>query len=253
MTVQIGWGFEVVFAGSVCKREGERNEDQYLVDRAQLRFALSDGASVSYDPATWAELLCKKYVDDPDISTSWIEDAVRSYNGAVDRDALPWMKQAAFDQGSFASLIGLSINIDDKTINLTAFGDSNVLIMKEGIVTERFPISDVEEFSRSPNLLCTVGRENTYITEDLISTGKRTFDLKTVVDEDKIAILMATDALSAWVMRTDTEARLNSLFAITEQEKFAELVRDERQKGDLKIDDTTMITIRITRDISPEH
>jgi hypothetical protein len=163
------------------------------------------------------------------------------------------MKQSAFDQGSFASLIGLSVNIDEKTINLTAFGDSNVLIMKEGIVTERFPISDVEEFSHSPNLLCTVGSENTYLTEDLISTGKRTFDLKTVVDEDKIAILMATDALSAWVMRTDTEARLNTLFGITEQEKFAEFVRDERQKGDLKIDDTTMITIRISRDISPKH
>jgi hypothetical protein len=58
-----GWKAELIFAGSVAKRDGEQNEDRFRVDEAALCFALSDGASVSYDPATWAELLCNKFIE----------------------------------------------------------------------------------------------------------------------------------------------------------------------------------------------
>ena len=253
MADKSGWQFEVVFAGSVAKREGERNEDHYAVDEERLRFALADGASVSYDPATWAALLCEKYIGIPFVDASWIDEAVNSYNLASDRESLPWMKQAAFDQGSFASLLGLSINVETEQIDVTAFGDSNVLIMMDGVVIKAFPISNAEDFSRSPDLLSTVGIENAYLTEDAISASKWTFDLTTAVDEDKVAILMATDALAAWVMGSDTDARLNALFEITEKDRFARLVRQSRSDGTLKTDDTTMITIRIRRDLPAKY
>lgn len=248
-----GWRVEVIFSGSVPKREGERNEDQYQIDTESLRFVLSDGASVSYDPATWAELLCRKFLEDPVLDAAWIADAASSYTRTVDRESLPWMKQAAYDQGSFASLLGLSLSLETQKIEITAIGDSNVMIMSDGFVVKTFPIVDVEEFSRSPDLVCTVASENDYLTEDVISAAKKIFDLKSVVDEDNVAILMATDALSSWVMSADTDIRLDALFAITGQDQFDELVANARNEGDLKIDDTTMITIRISRDLSPEH
>lgn len=248
-----GWTFEVVFAGSVAKRDGERNEDFCLIDEANLRFAMSDGASVSYDPATWAALLCEKYLSNPTVDVHWIDDAVKSYNLSADRDSLPWMKQAAFDQGSFASLLGLRVDLDAEKIDVTAFGDSNVLIMKDGLIVEKFPVASVEDFSKAPDLLCTVESENTYLSEEVIAACVRTFDLKTVVNEDQVAILMATDALSAWVMKSDTDIRLNTLFSVSNEGHFAELVHQARSATDLKVDDTTMITIRIRRDLPAKH
>lgn len=247
------WKIEVVFAGSCAKREGEKNEDFFKADVDRLRFAVSDGASVSYDSATWAALLCDKYIDCPTLDAVWIAGAVRSYNSTVNRDALPWMKQAAFDQGSFASLLGLTVNQDAEKIDISAVGDSNVLIMKDGIVVEAFPIADVVEFSRSPNLLCTVAAENAYLTEHVIRACQRSFNLSEVVDGDEVSVLMASDALCAWVMTKETDIRLNDLFSIANQEQFTDLVRNQRLKGDLKVDDTTMITIWIRRDLSSKH
>lgn len=253
MSDESGWIVEIVFSGSLEKREGEQNEDRYKIDDRELLFALSDGASVSYDPAAWAELLCSKFLEDPILDAAWVADAAKSYTLAVDRDSLPWMKQAAFDQGSFASLLGVHLNLEAQEIEITAIGDSNAIIMKDGDVVETFPISDVEDFSRSPDLLCTVANENEYLTEDVVSTSKKNYNLKTVIGEDKVAILMATDALSCWVMSSDTETRLDALFAITSQEQFAEVIGKARNDGDLKVDDTTMIAIWISRDLSSEH
>jgi hypothetical protein len=253
MSAKNGWTLETLFVGSVPKRNGDRNEDCYLVCNENLRFALSDGASVSYDPATWASQLCEKYVGNPNVDAQWITEAVKSYNSTADRDSLPWMKQAAFDRGSFASLLGLCVDLDSEKIDLIAFGDSNVLIMKDGLVVETFPITNVEDFAKSPDLLCTVEGENEYLSEAMIAASMRAFDLTTVVNEDQVSILMATDALSAWVMQCDTDARLNALFAVRSDEQFIELVRESRSIAALKVDDTTMITIRIRRDLPPKH
>lgn len=253
MNTKNDWKFEVVFAGSVAKRDVERNEDFYCVDEENLRFVLSDGASVSYDPATWAAMLCEKYVSDPRVDLRWIDEAVKSYSLSADRDSLPWMKQAAFDRGSFASLLGLSADLNDEKIDVTAFGDSNVLIMKDGLIVVAFPITNVDEFARAPDLLCTVASENTYLSEDVIRASTYTFDLTSIVNEDQVAILMATDALSAWVMQRDTDDRLRALFAVSSADQFAHLVHQSRGAAGLKIDDTTMITIRIRRDLPAKH
>lgn len=253
MYAKNGWLLEIVFAGSVDKRAGERNEDFYLVDSEKLRFVLSDGASVSYDPATWATLLCEAYVANPYIDAQWIADAVKTYNIAADRDSLPWMKQAAFDRGSFASLLGLHVDLDAEKLYLTAFGDSNILIMQDGLVVENFPITSPEDFAKSPDLICTVENENAYLTEEVIAASKRTFDLSQVVTEDQVSILMATDALAAWVMSCDIDARLNSLFSVGCDNQFIDLVHQSRSTSGLKVDDTTMITIRMRRDLPAKH
>lgn len=248
-----GWKAELIFAGSVAKRDGEQNEDRFRFDEARLCFALSDGASVSYDSATWAESLCCKYVENPAFDAEWVSDAVADYNRTVDREALSWMKQAAFDRGSFASLLGVHLNLDLSTIEIRAIGDTNIFVLENGELTDSFPVKYVEQFSNSPDLICTVGSENAYLTTDVLTASCMTVDMKQRMDADVLSLLMATDALSAWAMAEPTNDRLIKLFSVMDENQLKELVSTERANGSLKVDDTTLITIRICRDVSPEH
>jgi hypothetical protein len=248
-----GWKAELIFAGTVAKRDGEQNEDRFRVDEATLCFVLSDGASVSYDPATWAELLCTKFMENPAVDAGWVSEAVASYNRTVDREALSWMKQAAFDRGSFASLLGVQLNLDFSTIEIRAIGDTNIFILENGALTDSFPVRDVEQFSNSPDLICTVASENAYLTTDVLTESYMTVDLSERLDAGILSILMATDALSAWAMADPTNERLIGLFSVTDENQLKELVSTERANGSLKVDDTTLITIRISRGVSPEH
>jgi hypothetical protein len=248
-----GWKAEVIFAGSVAKRDGEQNEDRFSFDEATLCFALSDGASVSYDPATWAELLCNKFMENPFFDAEWISDAVADYNLTVDREALPWMKQAAFDRGSFASLLGVQLKLDLSTIEIRAIGDTNIFVLENGELTDSFPVKNVEQFSNSPDLICTVDSENAYLTKDVLTASCMTVDLKERMDADVLSLLMATDALSAWAMADPTHGRLIKLFSLEDENQLKELISTERANWSLKVDDTTLITIRISRDVSTEH
>src|SRR5437016_1277876 len=83
---------------SVPKREDTPNEDRVSAD--EMTCAVSDGASVSFDSGPWAEILARRFVENPDISREWVEAAIKEYRSAYDREAMSWAYQAAFDRGS---------------------------------------------------------------------------------------------------------------------------------------------------------
>ena len=93
-------------AFSVPKREDQNNEDSFRRS-AKGVYALSDGASVSFDSASWARILVRRYTRDPEFTREWLSAAIAEFRKLYDRDSLPWMQQASFDKGSFASLLGV--------------------------------------------------------------------------------------------------------------------------------------------------
>ncbi|UTP23371.1 hypothetical protein NMB33_06365 [Burkholderia sp. FXe9] len=96
------------FAGSVPKEfsNPEANEDVLAFSDDGRRFALSDGASDSFNSKLWANLLANKYLDEPGLSEEWIGKALADYAVAHDFASMSWSKQAAFERGSFATLLG---------------------------------------------------------------------------------------------------------------------------------------------------
>jgi len=95
-------------AFSVPKREDQDNEDSFQRS-AKGVYALSDGASVSFDSASWARILVRRYTRNPEFTREWLSAGDRRVSQLYDRDSLPWMQQASFDKGSFASLLGIRI------------------------------------------------------------------------------------------------------------------------------------------------
>src|SRR5689334_10979412 len=92
---------------SVEKTEGYLNEDARSISPRRGVSALSDGASVSFDSAAWAKILVRRYAQNPQFDRQWLRGAINEFAKLYDRESLPWMQQASFDRGSFASLLGV--------------------------------------------------------------------------------------------------------------------------------------------------
>lgn len=89
------------FAGSVPKepRSPEANEDVLALSDSANRFALSDGASDSFNSKLWAKLLANRFIADPGVSPQWVDGALADYEAAHDVASMSWSKQAAFERG----------------------------------------------------------------------------------------------------------------------------------------------------------
>src|SRR6266700_580090 len=148
---------------TVPKVNGQRNEDSFVHSRKDV-FAISDGASVSFDSAAWSRILVRRFAQNPNFSKEWLGAAISEFRELYDRDTLPWMKQAAFDKGSFASLLGVRF-FDDDRIQLMAIGDSLAVLCDGNEIRDTFPYEQASQFDQRPQLLCTNPAENKFIDE----------------------------------------------------------------------------------------
>ena len=105
------------------------NEDAAAVDEDRGRIALSDGASESYDSKTWSNLLVKHFVRDPRVGPGWLRRSVAEFADRVNRDELSWSKQASFDRGSFATLLGIRWDPSNAVVDCWCIGDSLVALL----------------------------------------------------------------------------------------------------------------------------
>jgi hypothetical protein len=101
----------VSFAASVAKyqQDSRLNEDAFGERASHGVYAVSDGASESFDSRVWSKLLVQLFLRNPHVNERWLRRAVTVYAGLFDREAMSWSAQAAFDRGSFATLTGIVI------------------------------------------------------------------------------------------------------------------------------------------------
>jgi hypothetical protein len=224
---------------TVAKRPGEKNEDCWQNSHKGAG-AVSDGASVSFDSASWSRILARRYAQHPKIDLDWVAQAIADYAKLHDRDSLAWMQQAAFDRGSFASLLGVTDRGDGR-IGVLAIGDSLAVLCDGDRVIASFPYESPEQFEARPQLLSTNPVENVFLSEPDALAGLCTeWDLGPL---DEPALLCVTDALGCWLLsqRDCGKAPVSRLRAIVKPRGFARFVEEERAAGRMRRDDTTLL------------
>lgn len=229
-------------AFSEPKSVSAKNEDSFAVSDDGLRYAVSDGASISFDSATWSTILAKRYLLDSQVDNRWISEALGEYVGLHNREDLPWMMQAAFDRGSFASLIGLSIQEDGSEVEVVCVGDSAFALFDGSNMIEFLPYSKPEEFDSSPILISTNPAENSWFADEDANVLVRRIQL---VEFSRPHLLMMTDALARWLLEGPADEKFERLSGLSNQASFSEFVVEERAKGSLARDDTTMVLIEL--------
>ncbi len=154
---------QIVFAGVVPKEREypDNNEDAYGIDKNVV--AVSDGASESFDAKSWAQILVRNYINSAQFRESWLVGAIEEYSILHDREALSWSKQASFDRGSFATLLGIEFHGGSNSVNVLAIGDSLAVLISNGRVVESYPYTSFEDFNQNPALLSTNHFQNDFI------------------------------------------------------------------------------------------
>ena len=229
-------------AFTIPKADDKHNEDRYHRS-AKGVYALSDGASVSFDSASWAAILVRRYAKKPEFTRAWLAAATAEFAKLYDRESLPWMKQASFDKGSFASLLGVRVIDGGQLIQVLSIGDSIAVLCDGDRIEATFPISAASEFGRSPQLLCSNPAGNAFL-------DKLDLDFDLVADWTfrglaQPALLCMTDALGHWLLsRRDADpSPISVLRKVRTADAFARFVHAERAAGRMKRDDTTLIAL----------
>jgi len=229
-------------AFSIAKADDKHNEDRFHRSTKGV-YALSDGASVSFDSASWARILVRRYAQKPEFTREWLAAAIAEFHKLYDRDSLPWMKQASFDRGSFASLLGVRVVDSGRLIQVFSVGDSIAVLCDGDRIKATFPLSAPSEFGRSPQLLCTNPAQNVFL--DKLDVGYDLVADWTFCGLEQPALLCMTDALGHWLLsrRDEEPSPINVLREVRSANAFARFVQEERAAGRMKRDDTTLIAL----------
>lgn len=212
--------------------EPRLNEDATACANAKGIYAVSDGASESFASRRWARILVALYTRRPVIDEAWLGRAISSYQSAFNRTAMSWSAQAAFDRGSFATLLGLRFGPDG--VSVLGIGDSLAVLDGGAEIRATFPYSEPEQFRANPLLLSTIHDRNAALLAALPTThwhlggGSKLFCM--------------TDAIGAWLL-SDRAERMALLRSLRTRTEFIALVEDARAEGTMRRDDTTLLVI----------
>ena len=229
-------------AFSVPKQPDVANEDRWHIHETAGTsiYALSDGASVSFDSAPWAEILCSKFAYDPKVTDTWLASASGEYENLYNREVMPWMMQASFDQGAFASLLGLIVDPIHAEAFVVAVGDSILVRLSGSSFVDSYPYTCVDQFDAAPQLLSTKASHNRFYVERVKSFYHRS----SLNDVDAPGFLMMTDALGRWYLEfgKDDPIFITEMLC-SSHAKFEHFVLSERAAGRLRKDDTTLLIV----------
>lgn len=212
--------------------EPHLNEDAAAYSNVSGVYAVSDGASESFASRRWARVLVARYLRRPIIDEGWLTRAIAEYNAAFERAGMSWSAQAAFDRGSFATLLGL--RFVPSGVSILGIGDSLAVLDDGAEISATFPYVEPDQFRANPLLLSTIHDRNAAILDSDFTAHWHLHGAH--------RLYCMTDAIGAWLLsnRSDRMARLRALRSRAE---FVTLVEAARADGTMRRDDTTLLVI----------
>jgi hypothetical protein len=233
----------IVFKGVVPKEleHPDTNEDALSIKKNVV--ALSDGASESFDAKSWARILVRNYVNRENFNESWLLGAIAEYSSLHDRGKLSWSKQASFDRGSFATLLGIEQYVESNSVRVLALGDSLAVLISNGRLERSYPYSSSEDFNQNPALISTNQSDNDFINnQNFLSNHSVTWDIQHL---DHPFVLCMTDALGQWFLKTYPlePTILESLLSFRSESDMQEFIAALRRDKAIRTDDTTLLVI----------
>jgi hypothetical protein len=226
------------------KEAGQPSDDALAVKRRANRYALCDGASACYAGGTWARLLCRHYVCDPEIGPGWLETARAAFQARAKPPPEDWLGQIVFDRGSFSTLLGFTVHAD--RIEGVAIGDT-VLFIKRSAGCQAIPPFGPDDFAADPVLLSSQPGHGAFKDTIEAFDNQRFIVPVPATGWCGTSVFAMTDALAAWVVSDETgpDARLEQLAGLRDRDSFRSLVRCEVSAVRMRRDDATLVVIEL--------
>lgn len=210
-------------------------------DGGIYRFAVADGATDSWHPRSWANLLARGAVSGRlDLSDpSSLTQLQREWDALVPAGPLPWYAEEKSRQGAFAALVVLELrDAPARAWKAAAVGDSCLFHLRGSGLQASFPLRRAAEFNHRPYLIGSRSDcREVFVADDAWEPGD--------------GFLLMSDALACWFL-TETEAgrqprdEITRLSELGQPEGFREWVDGLRGDRGLRNDDTTLLQITVT-------
>ncbi|MFO8100483.1 MAG: protein phosphatase 2C domain-containing protein [Salinibacter sp.] len=204
-----------------------------------VRAAIADGATEAVFSRLWATLLAQGLVEraaTPEALTAALPAWQARWRDAVHAEAqsAPWYVQEKVREGAFATLLGLELKRNGEWRAVTV-GDGALFQLRDGTVQRAWPTTDPDAFTNRPALLPS--RPGRPVPSPEAATGPW-------VPGD--AFLLATDAVAAWLLRTDP-VRARAWTA----DAFHDAVQAAHAEGTLRPDDATLLVLELDARTDP--
>jgi hypothetical protein len=221
------------------------------------RFAVADGATETSFSGIWAQQLVEAYgagAFDHVSDSAWLSELRRKWWSIVREKPMPWYAEEKLESGTFAALVGLTLNWDSPdsergTWHAEAIGDSCLFQLRGSTLLAKFPLQTSEDFTNSPVLLSVKPDEYSGIGSLVSTRGEW---------QRGDHFYLMTDAVAAWFFRAieryetpweilrDLDNELvRPVVAESGMRSFREWVEAARNEGLIRNDDLTLYRIEI--------
>jgi hypothetical protein len=228
----------------------EHNDDAAAADESRGRFAISDGAAESGFSRVWSKLLVDQFVAQAECAAddwkSWLPAAQQRWRDELKDVDIPWYGEQQFEQGSFATFLGLVVPESDgqhRRWHAVAVGDSCLFHTRDHQLQESFPLEESAQFNFTPKL---VGSRSDI--DEVIA--KRSLSARGIAEAGDILWLMS-DALAKWCLAQDEagqgpwEELTSQFMADSSADTFHAWLDHLRADRGLQNDDVTLMLIRL--------
>lgn len=227
------------------KEAGRPCEDVVLAWPRHGRFAVSDGASISYDSRGWARALCWQFMRDTNVGPDWLEHARARFAARSLPPDDDWAASHASSRGSFATFLGCTIT--DAAMVVHAVGDTVVFLVAADGQVSMCPQMAPEDFSGEPSLLCSIANRSAFADDDQAFADAQFTIPAPPEGWTGTRLVVLTDALAEWVVRSadaaEKLAKLDLLASQPDLASFEAWVGHSIATAQVRRDDCTMLLV----------
>ena len=234
---------KVTFIGSYPKdpHRPESNEDAWAIHAPTGSVAVLDGATESYAARRWAGILAAQWTRTGRVDVKAAQEEYRQSSTL----SHSWAHDDASRRGSFATLAAVIPSAE--CWHTLIVGDSAVIVVEDNQIVLARPYTTASEFLSTPDALPSAPDLLQAATVSL-DAGIEPLLLPLGPDVRPQVIVLATDAVAAWMLDDDITlrpARIDAALACKDVDDWAALVAQERATATMKVDDATIIVVQM--------
>ena len=198
-------------------------QDAVQFSKDRTRYAIADGATRSFFPKMWSELLVKDFCEETALSLEeeswkeWIEPLRQKWLKQVTSTVQETKRFISIDrlsklESAAATFVGLEIDITKSVWKAMIIGDSCLFHINESELKESHLMKKSEEFANHPESFASFAKDSLY--EPTFVTGQM---------NPGDTFILATDALAKWIIQHNEIGKLD--------DAFTQLINIEKKKA----------------------
>lgn len=254
-----------IFSGRTHKENESITDcqDYFQANEAKSCFAIADGASQSFYPSIWAELLVGNFCQNPEINQEkwnewllpiqkkWISEVEERVRKARKENRPIWVtnqNRLSFSEPATSTFIGLQF-IENQVL-VSIVGDSCLFILKETelkenyLIVKTYLLENSSDFNDRPEYFASYANHNKFLPSFF------NIPLDRKKSPECLYFIVATDALSEYIFKCVEHEKIifKTLLSISSQGKFENFVAQARNSGNIKMknDDVALMILAVS-------